>query len=110
MLRYASVGLFVERAQAAHAEVELSSENAGRIAEICRRLDGLPLAIDLAARVRLLPPRALLSRLSQRFSVLTGGRVICRAAANTQERTRLEFRFEVARPVVRALLSRAINS
>jgi len=44
------------------------------VAEICRRLDGLPLAIELAAaRVRLLPPQALASRLDQRFSVLTGG-------------------------------------
>ena len=55
MLRYASVGLFVERAQAANAESELTRENAGKIAEIRCRLDGLPLAIELATRVRLLP-------------------------------------------------------
>jgi predicted ATPase len=73
VLRYASAGLFVERARAAHAETQLTSENAGRIAGICRRLDGLSLVIELAARVRLLPLRTLLSRLSQRFSVLTGG-------------------------------------
>ena len=81
MLRYASVGPFVERAQAANAESDLTSENAGRIAEICHRLDGLPLAIELAARVRLLPSRAVLSRLSQRFSVLTAARVICRSGS-----------------------------
>jgi predicted ATPase len=72
--RYASVSLFVERARAVAPGFELTDANAGAVAEICRRLDGLPLAIELAAaRVRLLPPQALASRLDQRFSVLTGG-------------------------------------
>jgi predicted ATPase len=71
---YASVGLFVERARAASADFELTSANAGAVAEICRRLDGLPLAIELAAaRVRLLPPQALLARLGDRMELLTGG-------------------------------------
>src|SRR5215471_3707351 len=71
---YASVQLFVERAHAADPGFELTAGNAGAVAEICRRLDGLPLAIELAAaRVRLLPPQALLARLDQRFSLLTGG-------------------------------------
>jgi predicted ATPase len=72
--RYASVDLFTERAHAAAPDFELTGGNAAAVAEICRRLDGLPLAIELAAaRVRLLPPQALLSRLDQRFSLLTGG-------------------------------------
>ena len=72
--RYASVDLFTERAHAADPGFELTGGNAGAVAEICRRLDGLPLAIELAAaRVRLLPPQALASRLNQRFSLLTGG-------------------------------------
>jgi predicted ATPase len=72
--RYASVSLFTERARAAAPGFELTSGNAAAVAEICRRLDGLPLAIELAAaRVRLLPPQALLARLDQRFSLLTGG-------------------------------------
>jgi predicted ATPase len=72
--RYASVSLFTERAHAAVTGFELTAGNAAAVAEICRRLDGLPLAIELAAaRVRLLPPQALASRLDQRFSVLTGG-------------------------------------
>ena len=72
--QYASVSLFTERAHAAVSGFELTAGNAAAIAEICRRLDGLPLAIELAAaRVRLLPPQALASRLDQRFSVLTGG-------------------------------------
>jgi predicted ATPase len=72
--RYASVGLFVERAHAAAPGFELTGGNAAAVAEICRRLDGLPLAIELAAAwARLLPPAALLARLGQRFSLLTGG-------------------------------------
>jgi predicted ATPase len=72
--RYASVRLFVERAHAASADFELTSGNAQAVAEICRRLDGLPLAIELAAaRVRLLPPQALLARLDDRMGLLTGG-------------------------------------
>jgi predicted ATPase len=71
---YSSVSLFVERAQSVAPGFELTDANAGAVAEICRRLDGLPLAIELAAaRIRLLPPQALASRLDQRFSVLTGG-------------------------------------
>jgi predicted ATPase len=72
--RYASVGLFTERAHAADPGFELTAGNAAAVAEICCRLDGLPLAIELAAaRVRLLPPQELLSRLDERFSLLTGG-------------------------------------
>jgi predicted ATPase len=72
--RYAAVALFAERAQAAVPGFELTSGNAAAVPEICRRLDGLPLAIELAAaRVRLLPPPALASRLDERFSLLTGG-------------------------------------
>ena len=68
------MSLFVERAHAVARGFELTDANAGAVAEICRRLDGLPLAIELAAaRVRLLPPQALASRLDQRFSLLTGG-------------------------------------
>jgi predicted ATPase len=72
--RYASVELFLERAHAVVPGFELTSDNAWAVAEICRRLDGLPLAIELAAaRVRLLPPRALLARFDDRLSLLTGG-------------------------------------
>lgn len=62
--RVPSVALFVQRASAANPALTLTNENAAAIAEICRRLDGLPLAIDLAAaRTSLLPPEALLTRL-----------------------------------------------
>jgi predicted ATPase/DNA-binding CsgD family transcriptional regulator len=71
---YSAVVLFVERAQARLPAFQLTQENAHAIAELCVRLDGLPLAIELAAaRIALLPPQALLARLSQRFQLLTGG-------------------------------------
>ncbi len=69
-----AVRLFVERAQGAREAFTLTPDNAATVAEICHRLDGLPLAIELAAaRVKLLPLSALLTRLDTRLSVLTGG-------------------------------------
>ena len=69
-----AVRLFVARAQAAKPNFTITEESAAAIAEICRRLDGLPLAIELAAaRVRLLSPHALLARLGDRLALLTGG-------------------------------------
>ena len=69
-----AVRLFIERAHAAAADFELTDDNAEAVAEICVRLDGLPLAIELAApRVRALTPTALLRRLDQRLKLLTGG-------------------------------------
>ena len=70
----AAVALFVERARAVKSSFELTEENAQPVAEICRRLDGLPLAMELAAaRVKLLSPQAILTRLSQSLKLLTGG-------------------------------------
>jgi predicted ATPase/class 3 adenylate cyclase len=69
-----AVELFVDRARAASHDFVLTDENAPVIAEICRRLDGLPLAIELAAaRVRLLPVETILGRLENRLALLTGG-------------------------------------
>ena len=68
-----SVNLFLERAQAV-GDFSITDANAQDVAEICERLDGLPLAIELAAaRVRALPPAALLRRLDDRLKLLTGG-------------------------------------
>src|SRR6185437_10253631 len=72
LAQYAAVALFGQRARAALSSFEITASNARAVAEICIRLDGLPLAIELAAaRIRLLPPTALLARLSQRLAVLT---------------------------------------
>ena len=70
----AAVNLFVQRARAFTSDFEMTADNAAIIAEICLRLDGLPLAIELAApRIKLLSPQALLERLDHRLHVLTGG-------------------------------------
>jgi predicted ATPase len=74
LAQYAALTLFVQRAQAISSDFQVTAANVHTIAEICTRLDGLPLAIELAAaRTRLLSPQALLSRLSHRLEVLTGG-------------------------------------
>jgi predicted ATPase len=69
-----SVMLFVDRAKAARPSFTLTRDNVTAVVEICRRLDGLPLALELsAARVKLLQPKAILSRLDERLKLLTGG-------------------------------------
>ena len=69
-----AVRLFTLRARAVSADFEITDENAVDVADICRRLDGLPLAIELAAaRIRLFPPATLLARLERRLPLLTGG-------------------------------------
>jgi predicted ATPase/transcriptional regulator with XRE-family HTH domain len=74
LLQSPAVALFVQRAQLVHPEFALDDENAAVIADICRRLDGLPLAIELAAaRISHLPVTALRDRLSHRLGILTGG-------------------------------------
>ncbi len=72
--RFEAVELFVARARAVMATFALTEENAGTVGELCRRLDGLPLAIELAAaRIRVLVPGQILDRLTERFAVLGRG-------------------------------------
>ncbi|HXV34321.1 MAG TPA: adenylate/guanylate cyclase domain-containing protein [Gaiellaceae bacterium] len=74
LMRYEAVQLFVERAQAIRPDFELTDENAAAVAEICLRLDGLPLAIELAtARIGLFSPGALRERLGSRLTLLRSG-------------------------------------
>src|SRR5580704_10973748 len=72
--QYSAISLFVQRAVAVKPDFELTEENASAVAEICSRLDGLPLAIELAAaRAKILSPSAMQSRLASRLQLLTGG-------------------------------------
>jgi predicted ATPase/class 3 adenylate cyclase len=72
--QYGAVALFIQRAQDARPDFAVTNETAPAVAEICSRLDGLPLAIELAAaRVKLFSPAALLSRLESRLKLLVGG-------------------------------------
>jgi predicted ATPase/Tfp pilus assembly protein PilF len=72
--KYPSVALFVSRAQAMKSDFVLNEANAQAVAEICFKLDGLPLAIELAAaRIKLLPPAAMVKRMESRLKMLTGG-------------------------------------
>lgn len=72
--QYTAVELFIQRARSIKPDFTVTNENAPAIAEICHRLDGLPLAIELAAaRIKMMTPHELLSRLEHRFDILRGG-------------------------------------
>jgi predicted ATPase len=74
LMGYSAIALFVERARTTKASFALTPENAGAVVAVCRRLDGLPLALELAAaRLRLLSPEALLERLDHALNLLTSG-------------------------------------
>lgn len=75
LLKYPGIALFVGRAQAAQLDFRLTPQNAAAVTEVCYRLDGLPLAIELAAaRIKLLPPQAMLAQLQDSpLQLLAGG-------------------------------------
>lgn len=74
LLQYASIALFIQRARAVKPDFEIKNGTAQIVADICTRLDGLPLAIELAAaHVKVLPPQAMLARLENRLKLLIGG-------------------------------------
>jgi predicted ATPase/serine/threonine protein kinase len=74
LTQYPAVALFIQRARAVKPDFEVNQDNAAAVATICARLDGLPLAIELAAaRIKLLSPSAMQSRLESRLQLLTGG-------------------------------------
>jgi predicted ATPase/class 3 adenylate cyclase len=106
LIRYDSVALFVRRATAVAPGFRLTGEDGPAVAELCRRLDGLPLAIELAAaRVKLLPPPALLARLRDRFGLLSGGARDAPARHQTLRRA-IDWSFALLSPAERALFER----
>jgi predicted ATPase/DNA-binding CsgD family transcriptional regulator len=101
-----AVRLFVDRAAAASGDFELTDANRVAVVDLCRRLDGLPLAIELAAvRTRVLAPAQLLDRLHDRFALLAGG---TRATLPRHEtlRATLEWSYTQLTPAEQTLLSR----
>jgi predicted ATPase/DNA-binding SARP family transcriptional activator len=106
LLHCESVALFETRAQAVRPDFAVTSANAGAVADVCRALDGLPLAIELAAsRVGALPPAALRERLGQPLQVLVGG------AQDAPERQRtlratIDWSYELLEPAEQRLFVR----
>ncbi len=106
LARYESVALFVERARAARPTFAITEQNAGAIAEICVRLDGLPLALELAAaRIRSLTPEAMLTRLERRLDLLTGGARDLPARQRTL-RAAIDWSYDLLEEPERVLLAR----
>ncbi len=101
-----AVRLFVERARAARAGFALTDENAGAIADICLALDGLPLAIELAAaRVKMIPPEALLARVAGKSLSLDGG-ARDRPARQQTLRATIDWGYELLTPAEQRLFRR----
>jgi len=101
-----AVRVFIERAQNVKPDFAVTNATALAVAEICVRLDGLPLAIELAAaRVRLLPPVALLAHLDQRLRLLTGGARDMPTRQRTLRAT-IDWSYGLLTPAERTLLAR----
>jgi predicted ATPase/DNA-binding SARP family transcriptional activator len=104
--QYEAVRLFVERARAVHTNFSMTTENAASIAQLCYRLDGIPLALELAAaRMTLLSVEQILARLDDRFRLLTGG---SRTALSRQQtlRATVDWSYELLSPRERVLFRR----
>jgi predicted ATPase/class 3 adenylate cyclase len=106
LAQYEAVRLFLERAKAVKPDFEVTNDNASAIAEICVHLDGLPLAIELAAaRMKLLPPQALLSRLGNRLMLLKGGATNLPARQQTLRAT-IDWSYELLNEDEKTLFGR----
>ncbi len=105
-LNYAAIALFTDRAKLANESFALTNENAPIIARICRRLDGIALAIELAApRLKILSPQQLEERLSERFRVLTGGSRMALPRQQTM-RALIDWSYDLLEDEEKALFAR----
>ncbi len=106
LIEYPAVQLFVDRAQAARADFQITPNNAGTIASLCRSLDGVPLALELvAARAQSLTPAQMVQRLDQRFELLATQR----ADKSSRHRSlwaAIDWSYDLLTPELRALFSR----
>ncbi|MBC6463060.1 ATP-binding protein [Actinomadura sp. HBU206391] len=110
LARFEAVNLFADRAKAACATFAVTAENSPQVALFCRRLAGMPLAIELAAvRVRSLAVERILERLSDRFALLTGG---SRAVPPRQRtlRAALDWSYDLCSPAEQTMWSSAVRS
>ncbi|MBI1743115.1 hypothetical protein HYR54_08625 [Candidatus Acetothermia bacterium] len=106
LMQTPSVQLFVERAQAAKPSFQLTEENAEDVAEICRQLDGIPLALELAAaRVKIMPPQKMVEYLDDRFRYLTGGARTAMAHHQTLRAT-IDWSYDLLEEEEKILLNR----
>jgi predicted ATPase/serine/threonine protein kinase len=104
--QFPAIALFVQRALAAKPDFELDPQNASAVIEICARLDGLPLAIELAAaRVKVLSPAAMRTRLASRLQLLTGG---ARDLPQRQQtlRSAIDWSYDLLNPAEQRLFRR----
>jgi predicted ATPase/DNA-binding CsgD family transcriptional regulator/Tfp pilus assembly protein PilF len=107
LTRYEAIELFTDRARAVKPDFALTLENAPAIARICRRLDGLPLGIELAAaRIRLFSPPALLARLTRSLPLLTGGAPQQLPARHETLRDTIAWSFNLLDPTEQTLFTR----
>ncbi|HKU81113.1 MAG TPA: adenylate/guanylate cyclase domain-containing protein, partial [Candidatus Tumulicola sp.] len=102
-LKYAAAALFATRAVSADSRFAVTDENAAVVAEICRRLDGIPFAIELAAaRVKVLSPKQLSQKLDERFRLLTGGNPMALPRQQTM-RALIDWSYDLLSDAERAL-------
>jgi predicted ATPase/DNA-binding CsgD family transcriptional regulator len=107
LTRYDAVQLFVERARAISPNFVITRENAASIIEICRRLDGIPLALELAsARVKVLTPAQIAARLDDRFVLLDSGQLRGTVAHHQTLRAAIDWSYDLLMPEERILLRR----
>lgn len=106
LTQYAAVQLFIQRARDVQPDFAVTNDNAAAVAEICYRLDGLPLAIELATtRIKLFPPQALLVRLGNRLTFLTGGARDLPARQQTL-RSAIAWSYDLLEPGAQMLFAR----